>query len=556
MTLPRETIADAFWRCVEEQPNQPAVFTFADGVTRAYSWREIAEQVTRASANLQACKLQPGDRIAQLSENRYEWLVADLAILLLGGVHAPIHAQLPATAVRQQIVDSGAQVLIVSNDQQWQRIATELHLPELAILSHDDCQAATIGGSVQVVRHKLLGEVSTDASAVAAQQLAIRRTEIQPESPATLLYTSGTVGEPRGVLLSHRNLFCNAQALIDAFAPQRHLRRLNFLPLSHIFARTCDWYVTIVSGTQVGLATSRESILADCQRFKPQVLNGVPYFFDKVRRSLVEIDDQPETTILPGMLGGELQLCNVGGAALPDHVFDFYRERGITLCQGYGLTEAAPVVTLSTEQQVRRGSVGRPVPGVEVRLAEDGEILTRGPNVMLGYWHDELATQNVLQSGWLHTGDLGHFDDDGFLYVTGRCKELIVLASGKKVQPAAIESRLTAEPLILQAFVAGEGKNFLTALIVPDFELLVPMVQRHFIVFSPDVQEHPTVQGWFATAVERALVGLAPWEQVKKFKLLGRGFTIERGELTPKLSLRRDVIAEHLNEELEKLYRS
>jgi long-chain acyl-CoA synthetase len=542
---PPQTIVDCFWERLEKDAGKPAIWAYWYRTGHgAISWRRIAEDAFLGAAALHHYGIRPGDRVAQFAENGYEWLVADLSILLSGAVHVPVHAMLPERSVFQQVQDSGAKVLICYGNSP----------PNV-----EPILDRYFGGSIKTgedqpripAAHRWLPEI--DATRARLEGL---RARIRPDDPATLLYTSGTGGEPRGVVLSHGNLYSNAAAIIKVFSPRQD-RRLNFLPLSHIFARTCDWYVALVSGTEIGLATSRETILADCQKFQPTVLNGVPYFFDKVRKTLLERNPNPSAEDLQQMLGGKVTLCNVGGAALPDHVFDFYNERGIAMRQGYGLTEASPVVTLSTETSFCRGSVGKPIPGVELKVADDGEILTRGPSVMLGYWNDQAATSEAIdQHGWLHTGDLGRVDDDGFLFVTGRRKELIALASGKKVPVAKVESLLTADPLILQAFVVGEGRNYLTALLVPNPDVIKSEIKRHRLwVFSRrGALSHRRVLEWFNAAVQRTLANLAPWEQVKKFKLLDRGFTFESGELTPKLSLRRDEIERNFAREIDELY--
>lgn len=538
------TLPELFWRRVAESADQQAVWVKRAGVFRAMTWRQLADDVVRSSAALWELGVRPGERVAQVSENRYEWLTTDLAAAGLGAVHVPIHAPLSGEQIAWEVADSGAKLLVLSGPAQAAKLAGRT-LPR--VVTYDTCP-----------KWDRLESFAANADfATAHARLQDFRRTLQPDDPATLLYTSGTTGHPRGVLLTHRNLTFDAEATLDAFGPRTKYRRLNFLPLSHIFARTCDWYVTLVGGSQMGIAESRETLFADLRAFAPEVLNGVPYFFDKVRRTLLERGDESAAG-LQQLLGGEIKLCNSGGAALPGHVFDYYESRGVPLREGYGLTESSPVITLSTEDRFRRGSVGTAIPEVELRVAEDGEILTRGPHVMAGYWKDAAATAETIQDGWLHTGDLGRIDADGFLFVTGRRKELLVLASGKKVEPTQVEALLTADPLILQACVIGDGRNFLTALLVPNPDLLRSLIRRHrlWVFTRGQALRHRTVRGWFAARIEERLASLAPWEQVKKFTLLGRGFTPESGELTPKLSLRRQEVLKNCAAEIEALYRS
>jgi long-chain acyl-CoA synthetase len=306
----------------------------------------------------------------------------------------------------------------------------------------------------------------------------------------------------------------------------------------------------------LALAESRETVLEDCAAIGPTVINGVPYFFQQVRRLLLQQGRADDPAALRDLLGGRICCCNSGGAPLPDCLYDFYRQRGVPLLQGYGLTEASPVVATSSPQQPLRGSVGQPLPGTDVRIASDGEILTRGPHVMLGYWQDPPATQQVLRDGWLHTGDLGRLDQEGFLWITGRKKELIVLSVGKNVAPAQLESLLTSDPLIEQAMVVGDGRSYLTALIVPHHERLDEELSSQPGDDADGLRlQDRQVQQLFQQRIEKCLSCLSHHEQVRRFTLLGRSFTVDRGELTPKLSLRRSVIQQHFAEEIEAMYR-
>ncbi|MCE9527246.1 MAG: AMP-binding protein, partial [Planctomycetales bacterium] len=333
--------------------------------------------------------------------------------------------------------------------------------------------------------------------------------------------------------------------------------RLNFLPLSHIFARTCDLYIWLVEGSQLAIAESRETVLADAAAVRPTFMNGVPYFYDRVRRGLEEKGLAHQPGILRQLLGGRIEQCCSGGAALPAHLFDYYYSQDVPLLQGYGLSESSPVISISTQTVVRRGSAGKPIPGVEVKIAEDGEILTRGPHVMPGYYKNEKATAEIIKDGWLYTGDYGRIDEDGFLYITGRKKEIIVTSGGKNVAPVYLESLLTQDPLILQALVIGDNRNFLTALLVPNLESLKTESAAQGIVVEPheSIHAHPQVQAFLQNRVNQRLACVSSFEQVRKCTLLPRPFTIEAGEMTAKLSLRRKVIETNFAEEIEAMYR-
>jgi long-chain acyl-CoA synthetase len=324
-----------------------------------------------------------------------------------------------------------------------------------------------------------------------------------------------------------------------------------------VFARTCDLYTWIALGSQLALAQSRESVIADCQALHPTTLNGVPYFFDKVRRVLIDMGRADEPDALRSLFGGKVRFFCSGGAALPDHVFDFFQARGVPILQGYGLTETSPVITVSSLEHVRRGASGKAIQDVEVRIADDDEILTRGPHLMSGYYHRPEETAEVIQDGWFHTGDYGDVDEDGFLFIRGRKKEIIVTSGGKNVSPVQLESLLTEDPLILQAVVIGDDRNYLTALIVPDPDQLRDVIvkQKWQIVSPAQALAHPQVIDLFRQRIQTQLATVSRYEQVRAFTLLDHGFTIESGEMTPKLSLRRDIIATNYTTQIEAMYR-
>ena len=325
--------------------------------------------------------------------------------------------------------------------------------------------------------------------------------------------------------------------------------------MSHIFARTSDYYLWIAAGGELALSASREEIIADCQELKPHYLNGVPYFFDKVMRTLQEKGVADAPGALQAVFGGRMKMCCAGGAALADHVNEFFLKNNIVLVQGYGLTESSPVISVGSQDEHRVGTVGKPIEGVEVKIADDGEILTRGPHVMVGYWNLPDDTAETIREGWLHTGDLGTIED-GFLKITGRKKELLVTAGGKNIAPSYIEGLLTADPLIIQAMVVGDAKKYLAALIVPDPDVLrAEIIKRQIPVFTPEqALAHPDVQALYAERIKERLADVSHAEQVQKFTLLSRGFTPETGELTFKLSLKRDVAMQNFAKEIDAMY--
>jgi long-chain acyl-CoA synthetase len=498
---------------VESRGDEAALAAVCNGELRWRTWREVWKEALSLAAALRAAGVEPGDRVAQVSENRCEWIITDLAIHLSGAVHVPIHVTLSGEQIAAQIADCGAKLVFASSEELLAKFAARLEA-KIPTWIHDEWPFA------------------------ASEPLAGAAAKPHADDLATILYTSGTTGRPRGVMLSQRNLATNAAAIADAQGGGCEQTRLNILPLSHIYARTCDLYTWVYRGSRLVLAESRETLMRDCQLVRPTALNAVPYVYqriaDRVRASGVE----DEAAVLRAAFGGQMKRLTCGGAALAPECEAWYAERGLPVLCGYGLTEASPVVTMSSGEAQRTGCVGRPLPGVELRLADDGEVLVRSPGVMLGYWQDAAATDEVVRDGWLHTGDLGELDADGFLRIIGRKKEMIVLSTGKNVSPTRVENLLTTSPLIEQVAVFGEGRPVLVALVVP----------------AMSDEERGASREAIATEIARCLAAVAREEQVGAFHLLGRCFSIDQGELTPKLSLCRAVIAEHFAAELAALH--
>jgi long-chain acyl-CoA synthetase len=512
------TIAAYFARVVASRENELALGYIRNGKLEWRTWQEVADAANSLATKLKAAAIAPGDRVAHVSENRYEWIITDLALHLAGAVHVPIHVTLSGPQIGEQIRDSGAKLAFVSNKTLLAKLSDHFE-SKIPIRLHDDydevASAQRITGSPAPTLHPLA-----------------------PTDLATILYTSGTTGCPRGVMLSHENLASNAAAVCEAHAMDADHTMLCILPLSHIYARTCDLYIWIVSGSRLVLAESRETLLRDCQLVQPTVLNAVPFVYQRVMDGICNSSAIDKRAALRAAFGGRMETLFCGGAPVAPDVESWYADEGLPLLPGYGLTEASPVIAVTTRHARRLGTVGQAIPGIENRVAPDGELLTRGPHVMLGYWQNEPASAEVIRDGWLHTGDLAELDADGFLTIRGRKKELIVLSTGKKVAPTRVEALLTASPLIDQAAVFGDGHCGLTALIVPATCGLAKS------------EKPEAANERFKTEITRCLAHAAHEEQIHRFALLGRPFSIERGELTAKMSLCRSVIARNFAAEL------
>lgn len=542
MTVHANSIPELFYWRAAQHPDAVSVLVKREGDFHPITWNQVKEDVFRACDALSKLGVRPGERVVQVGSNSYDWIVADLAILSLGAVHVPLHATLSPAQQLSQIADSEPCCLILDSNE-----LTEL--PNVPLLSR--CATRSASDSSW---HSSLLESSPDRGGEVAREAV---SQILPDNLATILYTSGTTGDSKGVMLTHGNVVSNALATAEVFKIGEDKIRLTFLPFSHIFARGCDIYGWLAGGCQLALAESKDTVVADCQATSPHFIAGVPYFFERVMRGIHSAGMDKVEGILKKSLGGRIEFCCSGGAPLADETYDYYASQGVPLLQGYGLTETSPVISMNYPGCERKGSVGTILSGVQVRVEEDGEISTYGPNVMLGYWRKPEATAEVLtKNGWFHTGDIGKLDDDGFLWITGRKKELIVTAGGKNIAPVLIESLLNQDPLIAQSLVYGDRQKFLVALLVPDHEQLYARLDSHGL----DEQAwqgsaiHPTVMEWFQEILSQRLAHLSHYEQVQKFTLVSQPFTIERGELTAKLSMRRNVIISNYQSKIDSLY--
>jgi long-chain acyl-CoA synthetase len=536
---------------------RPALRYKRDGLYHDLSWRDYFEQARACAAALVQAGIATGDRVGLLSENRVEWLIADMGLMAAGAVNVPPHAPLTARQVRFQLADAGVRWLFVSTAEQLHKAETiRDELPELkGVVAFDSsCAGGTSRswhGFIQEGR-RALGRLQTE--------LDRRADSLGPDSLATIMYTSGTTGNPKGVMLTHGNLLSNACATNEASLRNADAVLLGWLPFSHIYARTVDYYLTLVAGVTLCLAESTETVVENLGEVQPTHMSSVPRFYEKVL-SAVKCADEAETgRRLRSIFGPRMDWLGSGGAPLPLAVAREFQKAGLLVLQGYGLTESSPVLAFNRKTHYKLETVGQAIPGVDLAIAPDGEVLTRGPHVMKGYWNDPEATAAAISDGWLHTGDLGRLDEEGFLTITGRKKEILVLSSGKKVVPTHLEGLLVADPCIDQAVIYGEGRNFLTALIVPNWDqvrLALTGKQESTSVSSqrtPDAGDS-AVQELLACRIDAALRDVSSSERIKKFIVLPRPFSVEAEELTVSLKMRRQVVFEKYRTELEQLYR-
>jgi len=542
---------------------RPALRYKRHGLYHDLSWQEYREQVLACGAALVEGGIRPGDRVGLLSENCVEWLVADLAIMAAGAVNVPPHAPLSARQVHFQLHDASARWLFVSTQAQLEKVQPILaELPVLqGIVVFEKRGRESFSVRAEKTPDPFFWESFLQQGRRALPrlqaELSQRETALGPDDLATIMYTSGTTGNPKGVMLTHSNLLSNVAAVLASDPPGADDLPLSWLPFSHIYARTMDHYRSVASAAPMALAESQETLVQNLEEIQPTHMNSVPRFYEKVLTAVSSPDPAETARRLRKVYGRRIEFLCSGGAPLPLPVAEAYQAAGLLLLQGYGLTESSPVISFNRKTRHRLNTVGLPLPSVEVRIAPDGEILSRGPHIMKGYWNNPQATAEAIRDGWLHTGDLGSLDADGFLSITGRKKELMVLSNGKKLVPSQIEGLLLGEPCIDQAVVNGEGRNFLTALIVPQWDNLREALQREGTTVDGKVETlcgNQVVCKFLQQRIDATLADVSAWEKVKKFIVLPRPFSVAAEELTVSLKLRRNVVLSKYRAELDALY--
>lgn len=564
------------------------------------SSKELLERVRDLSLGLRALGVAPGDRVALVAESRPEWLLSDFAILTAGAVTVPIYPTLSAAQARYILQDSGARAAIVSTRLQLDKVQEVRHLlPALEAVVVMDAGAPAGATSVLALDElERRGHARMTGEWGAAKEFRDAARAVRPEDLATIIYTSGTTGEPKGVMLTHANLVANVRGASPSLDLSQDDVALSFLPLSHAFERMVA-YIYLFSGVSLVFAESFDTVARDLARVRPTVLTGVPRVFEKLSARIIETGQAApgvKATIFdwavragvarssamlrgrtPGpitqlqarlaerlvfakireKLGGRLRFSASGSAPLGGNIMEFFYAIGLPIIEGYGLTETAPILTFNPLDAPRVGTVGKALPGVELRIAPDGEILARGPNIMQGYFNKPEATAEALRDGWFHTGDIGQLDADGYLTITDRKKDLLVTSGGKKIAPQPIEAVLKRSPLVSEAVILGDRRKYAAALIVPEFAALErrledlgrPPASREELIARPDVV------ALYQEIVDALNRELSQFERIKRIALLPAEFTVESGELTPTLKVKRKVVEQKWAEQIEELYR-
>jgi long-chain acyl-CoA synthetase len=529
-----------------------------DGMWRDMSWDNVRRTADRAAAALIRLGVKLGDRVALLSENRAEWIIADQAILSAGSAGVTMHAPLVSEQVAFQVSHSQAKGIIVSGEEQARKVFDVLdQLPNLEFLISFDPLPSELQGCRPIAQYTWQQMIHSSNSANNWQQMVLEReATIQSSDLATIIYTSGTTGNPKGVMLTHNNLLSNALATFGAGVYGTSDILLSWLPYSHIYARTVDLYLTISTYGTLCVGGPVDALFDDLRAVQPTWMTSVPRFYEKVWAVVEARPEAERPAFLRQIFGPRLVQLSSGGAPLPRHIAEGFMACEIPLYQGYGLTESSPVISFNAPDANRLGSVGRALPGVEVRIAPDGEILTRGPHVMRGYWRDPKATSETIIDGWLYTGDVGHLDDDGYLFITDRKKDIIVTSGGKNVVPSEIERLLTSDPLIDQAVVYGDGRQFISAIVIPNATLLEEEVKRQgwSLEMDNDIIRSTAVYDFFDQRIAAVMQHVSQPERVRRFVLLNRALSQEQGELTATLKVRRRSVIRQFETELVSLY--
>jgi long-chain acyl-CoA synthetase len=527
-----------------------------DGLYREITWSDYRWMADRAAAGLIELGVRHGDRVAILSENRYEWMVADQAILSTGAADVPLHAPLASRQVEYQVGHSESRGVIVSNQEQANKVFEVLaSLPNLEFIVAFGAVTPSKSAKIRVLSWD--GLMQRGSLGHLEKEIRQREAALTGKDLATIIYTSGTTGNPKGVMLTHGNLVQNAETSVEIGPQPPTDLLLSWLPYSHIYARTCDLYVPVLAGTTVALAESMDTLILNLAETRPSTLTSVPRFYEKVWAKVEQLSAEARAGALKKIFGPRVRQLSSGGAPLPRHVCEGFFQAGIPLLEGYGLTETSPVVSFNTVDNYKIGTVGPAIPGVEIKIAEDGEILVRGPNVMQGYWRNPEATAEAIDKDkWFHTGDVGHLDADGYLTITDRKKDLIITSAGKNIAPSELERILVSDIYIDQAVCYGDGRRFVSALIVPNFEQLKQKAAelKCKIESNADGFIDGACHDFLAQRIDAVMQNVSNPERVKKFLVLDRSFQLDADELTATLKVRRNHIIRKFERQLAALY--
>lgn len=615
-----ETLSDLYLNLAKKYKNSTkTAFAYKPSSKEAYKpivWDTVKEDVTAVASYLIENDIEKGDRVAILSENRYEWAVVDLAIQMVGAINVSLYTTLPSNQCEYILRDSEAKLFFVSTGIQLKKaIQVFENCPDLkSIVAFDEPKVEKYMNYDFVNLFDTVCASGLKMEQKHAMELKKRSTAVKPENIATLIYTSGTTGKPKGAMLTHRNIVSNIKSAHEAIDISENDRVLSFLPLCHSFERTAGYYAMMVGGAEIYYAESVDTVAKNMTEVHPTIVVSVPRLFEKIynlasksvkegstiqqnifswalnvgerywkgERGLISLQknlaDKLVFNKLKERTGGRIRFFVSGGAALPPDIGTFFMSAGLNILEGYGLTETSPIMCCNRYGDEVIGTVGKVINGVTVGIqrledneiiaqisgedyptdlsTEEGEILNHGPNTMKGYWKNEESTKEMIDDdGWLHTGDVGRFEN-GRLKITDRIKHMIVNAGGKNIYPGPIEDMFKTSPWIEQLVVVGEQQSYMAALIVPDFEALEKHARQNDISYSDmdNLLEHDSIKNLFSKEIRSFSKELASHEKIRDFRLLSREFTVETGELTPTLKVKRRIIKDKFGHLIDDIF--
>ncbi len=578
---------------IAEYSNNTALRFKDKDAWKTLTYAEFGDKINRLACALIKANVQRGDKVAIYSHNRYEWAVSDFACILAGAVSVPIYATNTKEQAQYIVKDAGIKLMFVGDSTQYENVAAiQSEGVSIQIISYDSSIKID-----PVIASHFDEFIQIDSTDTYTAELKTRQGEINRDDMTTIIYTSGTTGNPKGVMLSHGNLFHQFAAVDANFTVSNKDTSLCFLPLSHVYERMWSYYVYLKGAVHTYLADPK-LVIETMQEIKPTAMVSVPRLYEKIYAAVMNSQENAskikkmlfskaikvgaeyntlfynKQSIGPGLkfkykifdrivlskiravVGGEKNFFSAGGAPLEKTIEEFFLACGLLVCQGYGLTETSPMVSYNTPGAFKFGTVGKLVPDCEVRIADNGEIQVKGPQVMLGYYNNPEATAESIVDGWFKTGDVGEFDSDGYLKITDRIKDLIITSGGKNIAPLNIETLVGKDFYIEQIIAIGDKRKFISALIVPAFEGLEEWARKKKIQYSStkELIDHPKVTDFFRKRIDLHSKLLAQYETIKKFKLLRKPFTMEAGEITPTLKLKRKQINEKFKALIDSMY--
>ncbi len=590
-----ETLSRVVLHILKEYADKPDLLQYREnGRYVPVSTVEFGRKIRALALGLRELGCGPARKLAILAENRPEWILTDLANLCLGGITVPIYPTIVPPQIKYILEDSESSVIVCSTPALREKIeAIRSELPNVTVCLTMEREASA--------GFRTLDEIMRRGESIDREQPALFEAgalAVRPNDLASIIYTSGTTGIPKGVMLTHSNFTSNIDALDQVTDFNKTDYILSFLPLSHVLERMTT-FAFLYKGASIGYAENIDRVADNMLEVRPTIMISVPRLFEKIYSKVMDNVlagsatkrkvffwalriglDQARRTIarqkIPTGLafrrrlahrlvfkkilertGGRIKFMVSGGAPLSGDIAEFFYAIGVIILEGYGLTETSPVVACNTFERIRFGTVGPIVPGVQVRIAEDGEILVKGPNVMKGYYKKPLETVEVIVDGWFHTGDIGFLDADGFLTITDRKKDLIVTAGGKNVAPQPIENTLKRIPQIANAVVVGAKRKFISAIIVPEKDKLIELARQNGLAFASyaELLAGPEINRLLLETIDKSTPDLASYEKIKKIILLERDFDIDREELTPTLKVKRNKVEEKYKDLIDALYR-